>query len=268
MTNTDDDSTLDDYLHRNLKTMPAFRALLRAVEACFYRGMALPEPVLDVGCGDGTFASEAIGVPILAGMDVKFRELSRTDGQESYEAFVQARAQEMPFANSSFGSAVSNSVLEHIPDVDDVVGELGRVLRAGSTLVISVPSEHFLSLLSISRFLRIIGLANLAAVYERFFNRISRHHHCDPPEVWERRLMQAGFEVTRHWYYVSKRAMMALEWGHYLGLPALIARLMTGRWIIVPTNANLWLTEQMVRPYYEKGPCRDGAYIFFVAQKR
>ncbi|MBE2223361.1 MAG: hypothetical protein IAF02_17610, partial [Anaerolineae bacterium] len=46
----------DDLLWRQLKTIPAFRAVLRAIESRFYFAVDLPGPVLDLGCGDGHFA--------------------------------------------------------------------------------------------------------------------------------------------------------------------------------------------------------------------
>ncbi len=44
------------YLWPMLQSLPYFRALLRAVEAGFYRDFELPSPVYDLGCGDGHFA--------------------------------------------------------------------------------------------------------------------------------------------------------------------------------------------------------------------
>ncbi|MCA9961417.1 MAG: hypothetical protein KC443_20400, partial [Anaerolineales bacterium] len=59
----------DDLLWRQLKTIPAFRAILRAVEARFYHQVELPEPLLDVGCGDGHFAQMTFDHPLTAGID-------------------------------------------------------------------------------------------------------------------------------------------------------------------------------------------------------
>ena len=44
-----------DYLWLNLRDLPYFRAMLRAVEAEFYQEFELPSPTLDLGCGDGHF---------------------------------------------------------------------------------------------------------------------------------------------------------------------------------------------------------------------
>ena len=41
---------------QQLRELPAFRALLRAVEARFYDHIPLPDPVLDLGCGSGRAA--------------------------------------------------------------------------------------------------------------------------------------------------------------------------------------------------------------------
>ena len=56
-----------DFLWFNLRTLPYFRAMLRAVEAQFYQEFDLPSPTLDLGCGDGHFASIAFERPLEAG---------------------------------------------------------------------------------------------------------------------------------------------------------------------------------------------------------
>jgi len=46
-----------------------------------------------------------------------------------------------------------------------------------------------------------------------------------------------------------------------------LAKKLFGRWIISPTCANLWLTERLVRRYYDEPLPERGAYLFFIAQK-
>ncbi len=101
--------------------------------------------------------------------------------------------------------------------------------------------------LSVSNFFDRIHIYFLANAYRSFFNKISRHHHCDSPEVWQERLDQAGFEMIRYWHYFSPGAFHTLEWGHYFGLPSLICHFLTGKWILFPTKWNLWLTEKICR---------------------
>ena len=258
----------DDLLSRYIKNAPAFLGMLRAVEAGFYQNVALPDPLLDLGCGDGMFAALAIQQPVTAGIDMDWSGLCEARERSVYQAVVQAGAVKLPFRSEYFESVVCNSVLEHIPDVESVLSEVCRVMRSGARLAFCVPSERFLELLSISSGLRRLRVKRLAKAYEAFFNLISRHYHCDAPIVWNKRLEKVGFDVEYQHYYFSKKALRALEWGHYLGLPALVAKRLTGRWVILPTDANLWLTDKILRPYFEESRPSVGAYLFFVVRKR
>lgn len=259
----------DDLLWRNLQDLPAFRGLLRAVEARFYQDIQLPEPVLDLGCGDAHFASVAFDHPLTAGVDPWTPPLNeaRRLRPHAYQLYTQADGAQLPFPDGHFTSAVSNSVLEHIPVLEPVLKEVARVLRPGAPFVFCSPSDYFLSFLSISGALHKIGWHSPARAYESFFNRISRHHHCDGPDVWRTRLEAAGFRLEKHWYYFSAGALRALEWGHYFGLPAVVAHALTGRWLFSRSRANLALTERLLRPFYEEPLPAQGAYLFVIARK-
>jgi SAM-dependent methyltransferase len=259
----------DDFLWRHLEELPAFRALLRAVEARFYQDLLpLDEPVLDVGCGDGHFASVAFHEPLAAGIDPHPGALGEAQGRGAYRVLAQALGGALPFASDQFATVVSNSVLEHIPVVDPVLAEIARVLRPGGRFIFCVPGQHFTELLFFSRLFRRLHLAGPAHAYERFFNRISRHSHCDGPQQWQARLAGAGLDLTVSFSYFSERALHALDLGHYFGAPSLIAKKLVGRWILAPTRWNLALTERWLRPLYQEPLPAVGAYLFFVAEKR
>ncbi|MGD8627137.1 MAG: class I SAM-dependent methyltransferase [Anaerolineae bacterium] len=260
----------DDLLWQHVRALPAFRALLRAVEARFYQTLLpLEGPVLDVGCGDGHFASVALPEPLAAGIDPAAASLKEAGARGAYGVLARAMGDALPFADAYFATAISNSVLEHIPAVEPVLAEVARVLRPGGRFIFCVPGERFADLLFFSRLLSRLGLKSLARAYRRYFNRISRHRHDDGPDVWRRRLAASGLEPGDHFYYFSRRATYALDLGHYLGAPSLVAKKLTGRWIVVPSRWNLALTERLLRPLYEEPlPGEgEGAYLFFIAHK-
>jgi len=258
----------DDLLWRHLRELPAFRALLRSVEARFYQDLLpLPEPVLDVGCGDGHFASITFPQPLLAGMDPALGALREAQRRGSYRLLAQALGDALPYTSDTFATVISNSVLEHIPDVDPVLVEIARVLQPSGRFIFCVPSEQFAKLLFFTQLFRRLRLESLARGYERTFNRISRHHHCDPPAIWQERLAAAGLQLEHAFYYFSEKAHHALDLGHYLGAPSLLAKKLWGRWILVPQPWNLALTERWLRPLYEEPLPQVGAYLFFVAVK-
>ena len=260
-------SAVDDLLWRHLRDLPAFRALLRAVEARFYTDLPLPRPVLDLGCGDGHFASVAFDGPLEVGFDPWWGPLTEARGRGAYRLLAQAEGSRMPYHDDYFATVVSNSVLEHIPQVQPVLAEVARVMRPDGVFYFCVPGPNFLPFLSVGRALDRVGVRPLGDLYRRFFNRISRHYHCDGAGVWERRLAAAGLQLVRWWPYFSRRALTALEWGHYLGLPTLVCKKLTGRWILSPTRVNLWLTERLLRPLYEEPLPQEGACLFLVARK-
>ena len=257
-----------DYLWLNLRDLPYFRAILRAVEARFYQEFSLEQPVLDLGCGDGDFAKVTFNDPLDVGIDPWFGPVTLASKTGSYRQVVRGFGDVLPFPDGWFSSAISNSVLEHIPDIDAVLVEMGRVLKPGSLFLFCVPNQNFLPNLSISGFFDKVGLIGPARAYRDFFNRISRHHHCDSPEIWESRLSKAGFEIERWWHYFPPQAFHALEWGHYLGLPSLLAHFLFRRWILVPEKWNLALTRAYVQRFYDGDPVHpDGAYTFYVARR-
>lgn len=259
----------EDLLWQQLKTLPAFRALLRAVEARFYSHLSLPDPLLDVGCGDGNFAQMAFpGRAITAGIDPWWRPLNKAVRAGHYGLPIQALGDRLPFATHYFAAAFSNSVLEHIPDIQPVLDEVGRVLRPGAPFVITTPSHLFADYLGGGAFLERLRLRGLAGRYRNFFNFISRHAHTDSPQTWAERLAAAGFAVERWQYYFSRDALRTLELGHVQGLPSAALHALTGHWIIAPWESSLGPTERWVRPFYEEEATLDGgAYLLLIARK-
>jgi SAM-dependent methyltransferase len=248
-----------DFLYIHLRDLPYFRALVRGVEASYYQTFDLPAPTLDVGCGDGHFAQLTFDRKIDVGLDPWHGPIHEAGRRGAYELLVEADAASAPFPAGHFASAFSNSVLEHIPHIDAVLADVARVLNPGAPFYFCVPNERYLSELAISR---VLGKG-----YTEWFRRISRVSHADGPDVWEKRLEQAGFRLEKWWHYFSPSAMRVLEWGHYFGLPSLVARKLTGRWIIAPSKWNLWLTEKFVRRYASTEPAENGTFTFYIARK-
>lgn len=260
--------TEKDYLGLQLQDMPYFRAVLRAVEARFYQDYPLPEPVLDLGCGDGHFATIAFDKPLAVGLDPWTGPVREAAGRRFYRLTIQSPGDRIPFQDASFASAISNSVLEHIPDVQAVLMELARVLRPGGLFLFCVPNHFFLKNLAVSSFFDRLGLQGLGNSYRLIFNRISRHHHCDDPIIWQERLAMAGFSVERWWHYFSPSALHVLEWGHYFGLPSLVCKKLFGRWVLVRRKWNLALTRAIVQRAYDEASEQElGSYTFYVARR-
>jgi len=255
-----------DHLWLHLRELPYFRALLRSVEARLIEAIDLPRPVLDVGSGDGHFASLAFDWPLDVGVDASLKPLRQAWTRRGYRSLVLADGGKLPFSDQSFGSAVSNSVLEHIPHYESVLAEIARVLRPGAPFVFTVPNPRFRTDLAISGLLRRIGMRSLAGAYEVWFMWATRTKHLFDVPTWTQTLARAGFRTEEATPYFSPGALRVLEWGHYLGVPCVLVRGLTGRWILAPTRWNLWLTERLLHRYHHEAPGPDGTYTFFLAR--
>jgi SAM-dependent methyltransferase len=248
-----------DFLSLHLRDLPYFRALVRAVEASYYQDLDLQAPILDVGCGDGHFASLVFEQKVDVGLDPWHGPIHEAGKRDCYQLLVEADGGNSPFPDDAFGSAFSNSVLEHIPHIDSVLKETARVVKPGALFAFCVPNPRYFSELSLTRI--------LGTRYEAWFRKISRVEHADDPEVWRIRLETAGFELERYWHYFSPSSLRVLEWGHYFGFPSMLVHILTGRWILVPSKLNLFLTEKFVRRFASTEAVEDGTFTFYLARK-
>lgn len=257
-----------DFLWLHLKDLPYFRAMLRAVEARFFQDLVLPSPTLDIGCGDGHFALTTFNHKIDVGLDPDHGTILEAAQRSNYLVLIQGDAGELPFPTGYFASAVSNSVLEHIPHLEYVIREASRVLKPGAHFYFCVPNHRFNASLSLSRWLSNMGFPKLAAGYQHFYDRLARHIHLDSPGVWQNRLEEHGFEMVASLDYFSPQALRVLEWGHLFGIPSLLIRKITGRWILMKKEWNFVLIRPILQRYYDEGyPHPDGVCTFFVARK-
>lgn len=257
----------EEILWRHLRDLPYFRAMLRAVEDSFYQGLDLPGPVLDLGSGDGHFASVAFDHPLDVGLDPWWGPIVESKSRSTYKMLVCADGSKIPFADGYFHTAVSTSVLEHIPHIQAVLDEVGRVVRPGGQFIFCVPNHRFPELLFGVQFFRRLKLNGLADRYARFFQRIARHQHCDSVEVWAKRLEHSGFKIVRSWDYFPQESLHRLEFGHVFSVPALVCKKLTGRWILSKSKFNLWPVYRISRPAFLEPYSDEGVCTFYITER-
>ncbi len=257
-----------DYLVEQLESIPSFRALLRGVEARKIAALDLPRPILDLGCGDGTFAQATFTEPLDAGIDPSPVALAEAKRRGMHYDLRLATGGALPFPDGAYATVLSNSVVEHIPDIDGTLREIHRVLRPGGIFVFTTPSQHFAEYLFFADLFKRIGLKGLSRRYENYFNKISWHYRTDSAPVWTERLQRFGFSV-REWHsYFSRGASHVFDLAHYYSAPTLIYRKLLGRWIIAPWRANFILIEPILRRWYDEPPTDEGAYLFFLCERK
>ncbi|MDH4118072.1 MAG: methyltransferase domain-containing protein [Acidimicrobiia bacterium] len=96
------------------------------------------ERILEVGCGRGhlTKLLEGIGVDVI-GIDAN-PEASELAGSERVKHMY---AESLTFDDDSFDKIVSVHAIEHIPQLEQALGEMARVLKPGGRALFVYPAE-------------------------------------------------------------------------------------------------------------------------------
>ncbi len=238
-----------DYLLDYLNVAPVSLALERAIECRLLAEVDLPAPLLDVGCGDGLCASILFAgrrAPDI-GLDLAPGALRAARARGAYLSLVAGDAARLPFRTGSVGSILTNSVLEHIADLEGVLPEMHRVLKPGGKVVATVPTDVYARSTLGSRALQAVGLAGLASLYRRAFNRVFEHWHDDALPVWEERMRRAGFTVVAMRPYLSRRVSACEGLMYPSALAAWLAKRLLGRYILCPRLRRL--TAKLFSPH-------------------
>ena len=116
-------------------------------------GVRPGDRLLDLGCGFGRHAFQAArqGAEVVAfdagaeevaavrGTFGAMAEAGELDAGTARVGAAQGDALRLPFADGSFDRVIASEVLEHIPDDEQAMAELARVLRPGGTMAVTVP---------------------------------------------------------------------------------------------------------------------------------
>ncbi|MEG3163828.1 class I SAM-dependent methyltransferase [Sphingomonas sp. PB2P19] len=167
---------------------------------------------LDLGCGDGILTDilfQEIGErPDLIGIDIDPLETEAAAAYSFYRRIHTAPAQAIPEPDANIDYVVSNSVLEHIPDLNGVIAEVGRVLRPGGRFFFTVPSAEFRDNLSVD----LKGQAR-SRYLEKLDRRLAHFHYLSASD-WHEMCGRHGLTVettdgyldypeTRRWETLS-----------------------------------------------------------------
>ena len=188
--------------------------LWRAIELRVAAEEQYERPLLDLGCGDGLVGQVLFGKEPHAdvGLDPWADQVRRAARTGVYRHLAVGDGHHLPYADGTFATVFSNSVLEHIPDVGKVVHEVGRVLRcadpntgqAGAHFVFTIPSDAFR--LFLDGYVRKMAAGHVrgAEAYAAAVDARLEHYHYHTPREWQRLLDSAGMTLIKARYYIPQ----------------------------------------------------------------
>ncbi len=191
--------------------------ICKSIEAEVIGALELAPPVLDIGCGNGLFASFCFKEKIDCGLDYDRNAIEEAKERDVYERLEVADARSLPFKDETFQTIVSICAVEHIPQLEKVLLNIRRVLKNGGQFIFTVPSEGFGDFLFGSTLLRTFGLKRLADKYGDKKNKKSGHLHIHSPSIWRKLLKNIGFDADSIDYIFPKEAVFL--WSFFHSLP-------------------------------------------------
>lgn len=178
--------------------------LLRSTEAVILQTVSLPHPILDVGIGDASIADIFYprSLVIDHGVDLDSDGINRAKSSKKYKKVSVANAEKLPFKSASFATVICNSTCEHITHDTKAISEMGRVLKKGGTLHLTVPSIYLPKMILEQE--RFEGNENPENALDKFNQRVA-HKHYRSLESWKKILSQAKLNLVLSKYYFPEK---------------------------------------------------------------
>jgi len=164
--------------------------------------------ILDLGCAEG-YIGELLFNKIDVGLDLFARELKKAKQLAVYRNLIAADAKNIPFQAQTFDAVFSNSVIEHISGIEEVLREVSRVLCDQGIFIFTVPSNMFSEYLYFTKIFRHAGLSlfGLDKLYSKLRNSQLNHYNLFSDIEWARRLRENCLEIIYKKYYLSQEEM-------------------------------------------------------------
>lgn len=164
---------------------------------------------LDVGCGDGHLMAillRHVGRRELVGLDVDHHETALARGRNVYQKVVTAFADRLPFSDCQFDFVFSNSVVEHIANIEGVLKEVARVLRPSGRFLFTVPGGDF------HKCLKGPGPGGDRERYLRETDARCAHLRYWDAAQWSENLQKANLSIVHQHEYLTLAQVQRWEW--------------------------------------------------------
>lgn len=255
----------EKYFRRYLRIAPLCVALWRSVEAKHLSKIKLKRPILDIGCGWGEFA-EAFGVNIDMGIDIAASDLHAAARGKMYKNLTFGDARDLPFSKDSYGSIISISTFEHIPNTKKLLSEMYRVLKSNGILAITMETEEVDKNTFYRPMLEKLGFSFLSKWLTNAYNSYFHRHTLPSKERWIKDFKEAGFEIVAIKDIISPTITKLYDIFILTSWPAQIFRPLIGRRKVFRPKFIEDLLVKIFLKHIEKKE-NKGTNLFVVARK-
>lgn len=250
------------FLTKFLENRPSFFAFIRPFEAnLFYQYKKFLTPkILDFGCGDGFFASLIFDPKYIdVGLDMQNSRAYEAGKRQIYQELVLYDGNKIPFGNEIFTSVISNSVLEHVPTLEQSLLEINRVMKKGGHFLTTVMTDQWDN--------NLFGKVILGQRYSQIMKQVQEHHNLLSVKGWQKKFEKSGFKIEKIVGYLNQEAVRHMELNHYISIHALFFYKFFRVWNPIKSWYKLFELEDYFLNFNKAQPINKAAGLFFILKK-
>jgi SAM-dependent methyltransferase len=157
---------------------------------------------------------------------------------------------------------MSNSVLEHVADLDQTLHEIGRVLKPGGYFLTTVMTEQWEQAL--------LGKKIGGKFYTEWLKKRQKHWHLLSVKNWIEYFENHQLLCQQKVGYLPPKQSRIMEALHYLSLPSLLSYKLFRRWVLWPNAYRFCPLTPWIKALNKttQTQVRQASSVFFVLQKK
>ncbi|HMA93014.1 MAG TPA: class I SAM-dependent methyltransferase [Polyangiaceae bacterium] len=260
--------SIEDFL-RYFPHTPAALAVKECARLTELRRYACEGPILDVGCGDGLFASLAFEGAEVWGIDIDAHEGRWAVASRAYAQIILGDITSARLPADFFATCVANCSLEHVPRLDLALKTIRDSLRPGARAFLFVPDRGWARAMVSIRTLSALGMTSMATVLEDSINALFKHRHLYDADGWRQLVAESGLVVEEVKPVLSAATTVAFEALLIPSLAGWLNKHLTTRWTNFPGARRLlgYPTYALVRALLDNAAQERSAEYLVVARR-
>lgn len=217
------------FVRKYLENRPAFFVFIRPIEAALFvkARKYFKGKILDFGCGDGFFASLIFNQQeVDTALDLFNSRFDQAKDTGVYKKIVGFDGKKIPLKKNSYDVVVSNSVLEHIPLLEENLLEVNRILKPKGKFIVTLMTDQWEK--------NLLGGKILGQPYLKLMRKLQDHYNLLSVAQWEKTFKKAGFKVKEQVTYLPAKHIIEEEIWHYLSAPSWFSFILFKKWVLWP----------------------------------